>query len=356
MSEVLDEQISDTRVKLLEDIKLLDNKSSVFRSNEIKALFSELKAINQPEERAKYGKLINDLRLELEQAIKDIEDKLTSETAKPIDVTAPFDINEDFDSSNIALLPTEFGSIHPINQEFQTILDIFYRLGFESIEAPEIDDDYHMFGALNFPEGHPARDDFDTLLTKQLDSNGKPYVAPAHTSTMQVRVLQANKHLLERGEPIAYVIPGRVFRNEDVDPRHEHTFYQLEGIYIGKNVTVANLMFTLQTFMSAYFNKSVELKTQPFYFPFTEPSFEFAISCPFCDKKGCNVCSYSGWLELLGCGLTHPNVFREAGINSEEFTGFAFGIGIMRLAMVKFGIDDIRYFQNGRLDFLRQFK
>jgi phenylalanyl-tRNA synthetase alpha chain len=212
-----------------------------------------------------------------------------------------------------------------------------------------------MFGSLNFPEGHPARDDFDTLVTKQLDKDGRPFVAPAHTSTMQIRVLKEDKDLLAKGQPIAYVIPGRVFRNDDIDARHEHTFYQLEGVYVSQGVTVANLMSTLRSFMSEYFDKEVELKTQPFYFPFTEPSFEFAISCPFCNKAGCSVCSHSGWIELLGCGMIHPNVLSEADIDSNKYTGFAWGIGFMRLAMIKHGIEDIRHFQSGKLDFLRQF-
>jgi phenylalanyl-tRNA synthetase alpha chain len=235
------------------------------------------------------------------------------------------------------------------------VLDIFYRMGFEAVESREIDDDYHMFETLNFPEDHPARDDYDTFMTEQTDKNGKPLIAPAHTSTMQNRVMAARKDKLEKGEPIAVVIPGRVFRNEDLDARHEHTFYQLEGVYVGKDVHAGMLIATLKTFLQEYYGKELEVKTQPFYFPFTEPSFEFALSCPFCDKKGCSVCSQSGWIELLGCGMIHPNVLRQAGIDPEVYTGFAWGGGIERLVMMKYGIEDVRHFESGKLDFLRQF-
>src|SRR5690606_27579121 len=194
-----------------------------------------------------------------------------------------------------------------------------------------------------------------TFMTEQTDKNGQPLIAPAHTSTMQNRVLRQYKANLENDEPIACVIPGRVFRNEDLDARHEHTFYQLEGVYVDKGVHAGHLMATLQAFLSEYYQQELEVKTQPFYFPFTEPSFEFAMSCPFCGKQGCNVCSYSGWIELLGCGMIHPNVLRMAGIDPKLYTGFAWGGGIDRLVMMKNGIEDIRHFESGKLEFLRQF-
>jgi phenylalanyl-tRNA synthetase alpha chain len=354
MTDLVNPEVQKVREVLLTRLQGLGpNKREVLRSIELKSLYDQLKLVEDKDARGQLGKQINDLRVELESLVKDNPSE--TEKLKTIDVTAPFDVNQNNQSSDNKLLDTTLGSVHPITKEMDLILDIFYRLGFKAIETPEIDDDYHMFGSLNFPEGHPAREDYDTLLTTQKDSKGKPFVAPAHTSTMEIRVLKEDKAKLEAGVPIAYVIPGRVFRNEDLDPRHEHTFYQLEGVYVGEGVTVANLMSTLQTFMSEYFKKDVELKTQPFYFPFTEPSFEFAISCPFCDKAGCNICSYSGWIELLGCGMTHPNVYREAGIDSQKYTGFAWGIGFMRLAMIKYNIEDIRYFQSGKLDFLRQF-
>lgn len=222
--------------------------------------------------------------------------------------------------------------------ELDTILGIFYRMGFEAVESRQLDDDYHMFETLNFPEGHPARDDYDTFMTTE------GLIAPAHTSTMQNRVLKQYKDRLKDGQDIRVVIPGRVFRNEDLDARHEHTFYQLEGICVGKGIHAGNLIATLKTFLEEYYQQDLEVKTQPFYFPFTEPSFEFALSCPFCAKKGCNVCSYSGWIELLGCGMIHPNVLKMGGIDPNEYTGFAWGGGIDRLVMMKQDIEDVRQF------------
>jgi phenylalanyl-tRNA synthetase alpha chain len=172
---------------------------------------------------------------------------------------------------------------------------------------------------------------------------------------MQNRLLRKYKANLDAGKPIAVVVPDRVFRNEDLDARHEHTFYQCEGVYVDKGVHAGMLMATIKTFLEAYYRKELDIKTQPFYFPFTEPSFEFAMSCPFCNKQGCNVCSYSGWVEIMGCGMVNPNVLKMAGIDPNIYTGFAWGVGIDRLVMMKHGIEDVRHFQSGKLDFLRQF-
>jgi len=159
---------------------------------------------------------------------------------------------------------------------------------------------------------------------------------------------------LEAGQGIHVVIPGRVFRNEDLDARHEHTFYQLEGVYVDEGINAGHLVATIKAWLSTYFHKEVKIKIQPFYFPFTEPSFEFAASCPFCDEKGCNICSYTGWIELGGCGMIHPNVLKQAGIDSQKYTGFAWGFGIERLVMLKYNIEDIRHFESANLKFLRQ--
>jgi phenylalanyl-tRNA synthetase alpha chain len=325
--------------------------SSVLRSPELKSLFDEIKVM-PADQRGAFGQEINQLRNELSELLKATQDK--TEALPPIDITAPFDVNTPADKRP-KLLPSETGSQHPLMTELATILDIFYRMGFTAVESREIDDDFHMFGSLNFPEDHPARDDYDTFMTTQTDKNGKPFIAPAHTSTMQHRVLTKYKADLEAGKPIAAVIPGRVFRNEDLDPRHEHTFYHLEGVYVDKGVNAGHLIATLKAFLQEYYGKQLEVKTQPFYFPFTEPSFEFVLSCPFCEKKGCSICSQTGWIELLGCGMIHPNVLKEAGIDTNVYTGFAWGAGIDRLVMMKHGVEDVRYFESGRLDFLRQF-
>lgn len=336
---------------LMRRLPTLEVKAGILKAVELKALTDDLKML-PAEQRPAFGKELNALRQELLEHIADDEANL--EELPPIDITAPFDVNVPM-GERPALLPADQGTKHPLMSELERVLDIFYRMGFTAVESPELDDDYHMFTSLNFPEGHPARDDYDTFMTVEKDKHGKPFIAPAHTSTMQNRVLQKYKDDLEKGKPIAVVIPGRVFRNEDLDARHEHTFYQLEGVYVGKGVHAGNLIATLKTFLQEYYGKELDVKTQPFYFPFTEPSFEFALSCPFCDKKGCNVCSYSGWIELLGCGMIHPHVLQMAGIDSNEYTGFAWGGGIERLVMMKYNIEDIRHFESGKLDFLRQF-
>lgn len=339
--------------KLAENLKQRAKKgdAGVLRSAELRSLFDQIKTL-PAEQRGAFGQAVNALRQELEQLLSAKQDE--QEQLPPIDITAPFDVNTPRDQRP-ALLPSEQGSRHPLTTELSAVLDIFYRMGFTAVESREIDDDYHMFGSLNFPEGHPARDDYDTFVTVQKDKKGQPLIAPAHTSTMQNRILKQLKPKLELGEPIAAVIPGRVFRNEDLDARHEHTFYQLEGLYVDKGVHAGHLIATLKTFLQEYYGKELDVMTQPFYFPFTEPSFEFALSCPFCDKKGCHICSQSGWIELLGCGMIHPNVLKEAGIDPNIYTGFAWGGGIDRLVMMKYGIEDIRHFESGKLDFLRQF-
>lgn len=345
------QRVAEVAETLKARMQELERKADILKANELKALYAEIPTLSA-DQRSEFGKEINALRAELEQLVT-VQNE-AAEALPPIDVTAPFDINVDVDKRP-KLLTSDRGSKHPLMIELESVLDIFYRMGFTAVESREIDDDWHMFTSLNFPEGHPARDDYDTFMTAETDANGKQYIAPAHTSTMQNRVLQTYKQNLEQGKPIATVIPGRVFRNEDLDARHEHTFYQLEGVYVDKGIHAGHLIATLKTFLQAYYEKELEVKTQPFYFPFTEPSFEFALSCPFCDKKGCNVCSYTGWIELLGCGMIHPNVLKMAGIDPNVYTGFAWGGGIERLVMMKYNIEDIRHFESANLTFLRQF-
>ncbi len=344
-------RIAETAELLQKRLAEPGDKSRILRAVELRALFDELKTL-PPEERAEFGQEVNQLREELQKVVRESQDE--TEQLPPIDITAPFDVNTPAEQKP-RLLPSEQGSRHPLMTELENVLDIFYRMGFTAVESREIDDDFNMFGALNFPEGHPARDDYDTFMTVQKDKNGKQFIAPAHTSTMQNRVLKSLKPNLKKGQPIAAVIPGRVFRNEDLDARHEHTFYQLEGLYVDKGVNAGHLIATLKTFLQEYYGQELEVMTQPFYFPFTEPSFEFALSCPFCKKKGCHICSQTGWIELLGCGMIHPNVLKAAGIDPAEYTGFAWGGGIDRLVMMKYDIEDIRHFESGKLDFLRQF-
>lgn len=342
--------IEAVKQALLRRVEQSDEPREVLKAPELKALYAQ---IRQADDKAAFGAAVNDAKLALEQAIAAREATLSEVERAPIDVTAPFDVNAPIPT----LLPSSHGSIHPLMREVETISDIFNRMGYVTEESREIDDQYHMFESLNFPKGHPARDDYDTFMTEETDANGDKLIAPAHTSTMQNRVLKKYAANLTNDEAIAVIVPDRTFRNEDLDARHEHTFYQVEGVYVARGVSVGNLIATLQAFLQEYYGKKLDVRVNPFYFPFTEPSFEFALSCPFCEgnEKGCKICSGEGWIELLGCGMIHPNVLKMAGIDPTEYTGFAFGCGIDRLIMMKYQIEDIRHLESGKLDFLRQF-
>ncbi len=351
MNDELAKEIESVRAQLIRRLSEVEDKHSVLRANELKELFDLIPTLAD-DQRAAFGKAVNELKQEISDQVRSGTNYRSS--LPPIDVTAPFAVNV-ARSRRSGLLPAELGCVHPLMSELERILAVFTTMGFSVVESREIDDDWHMFGSLNFPEGHPARDDYDTFMTEQTDAGGKHYLSPAHTSTMQHRVLTQYRDNLVNGQPLAVVIPGRVFRNEDVDARHEHTFYQLEGVYVFKNVTIGNLIATLKSFLETYYQRLIEVKTQPFYFPFTEPSLEFSIGCPFCSRQGCRICSNSGWIELIGCGMIHPNVLRAAAIDPQQYQGFAWGGGIERLVMMKHNIEDIRLFESGRLDFLRQF-
>lgn len=344
--------IDSLRSELLARVAQADTPRDVLKAPEIKQLYTAITTL-VPEERGAYGKQVNDLKVAIEAAIVTREAELASADITAIDVTAPWDEN----ATSLAVLPTEYGTVHPLTKEIQRLSDIFLRMGFAVESSREIDDQYHMFESLNFPKGHPARDDYDTFMTVETDKEGDQFIAPAHTSTMQHRILKKFHTNLEKGEAIAAIVPDRVFRNEDLDARHEHTFYQVEGVYVAHGVHAGMLIATLQEFLEEYYGKKLNVRVNPFYFPFTEPSFEFALSCPFCEGNNpdCKVCSGEGWIELLGCGMIHPNVLKAAAIDPNEYTGFAFGCGVERLVMMKYGIEDIRHFESGKLDFLRQF-
>lgn len=344
--------ITTIRSMLLRRVESEPVPRDVLKAPELKQLYAEIGSL-KPEDRAAYGKEINDLKVALEEVISLREAAAESAEIESVDVTAPWDSN----AGQPKLLPTQQGSIHPLTREIERLSNIFARMGFATEPSREIDDQYHMFESLNFPKGHPARDDYDTFMTVETDDSGDPFIAPAHTSTMQNRILKKYRANLEAGEPIAAIVPDRVFRNEDLDARHEHTFYQVEGVYVAEGVHAGMLIATLQSFLEEYYGKKLAVRVNPFYFPFTEPSFEFALSCPFCEGKdaSCKVCSGEGWIELLGCGMIHPEVLRAADIDPNQYTGFAFGCGVERLVMMKYGIEDIRHFESGKLDFLRQF-
>jgi phenylalanyl-tRNA synthetase alpha chain len=235
------------------------------------------------------------------------------------------------------------GSLHPVTQIQTEIEDLFSSLGFAVLDGPEVETEYYNFDALNIPQQHPARDMQDTFWLK--DGN----LLRTHTSPVQVRGME------KLGPPLRMIAPGRVFRNEEVDPSHEHTFYQVEGMMVDRDVSVSHLIYFMQTLLSAIFRREVTVRLRPGYFPFVEPGFELDIHCLICDGSGCPVCKQSGWVELLPCGLVHPNVLRLSGIDPEQWGGFAFGLGLTRLAMMRYGIDDIRLMQGGDLRFLGQF-
>ncbi len=345
----MDSHTDTLRAELLARIESSDSPNEVLRAPELRELASQLQTL-PVEERAGAGRALNELKQSLQAAVAAREAAILDQAVVPIDVTAPTDVNAEAPT----LLPADNGTIHPITREIAAMSDILQRMGFTIFESREIDDQYHMFESLNFPAGHPARDDYDTFMTVEKDKDGESLIAPAHTSTMQNRILKQLKPQLDADEPIAAVAIDRVFRNEDLDPRHEHTFYQHEGIYVGKGVHAGMLVATLKTFLESYYEKSLDVRVNPFYFPFTEPSFEFSLSCPFC-SDGCAVCSQTTWIELLGCGMIHPNVLKMADIDPEVYTGFAWGGGVDRLVMMKRGVEDVRHFESAKLDFLRQF-
>jgi len=235
------------------------------------------------------------------------------------------------------------GSLHPVTQVQRELEDLFTSLGFAILDGPEVETEYHNFDALNIPATHPARDMQDTFWLT--DGN----LLRTHTSPVQVRGME------RLGPPLRMIAPGRVFRNEEVDASHEHTFYQVEGMMVDRNVSVAHMLYFMKTLLSAVFRREVTVRLRPGYFPFVEPGFELDIQCLICGGAGCAVCKQSGWVELMPCGLVHPNVLRMSGIDPDEWGGFAFGLGLTRLAMMRYAIDDIRLFESGDLRFLRQF-
>ena len=288
------------------------------------------------EERARVGKLLNAVKQALEEALQARKAQFEKEA-----LAARLD-SEWLDLSLPAPGPRP-GSLHPVTQIQAEIEDLFTSLGFAVLDGPEVETEYHNFDALNTPPEHPARDMQDTFWL--VDG----HVLRTHTSPVQVRGMETLK------PPLRMIAPGRVFRNEEVDASHEHTFYQLEGMMIDREVSVAHVIYFMKTLLKGIFRREVTVRLRPGYFPFVEPGFELDIHCLICGGAGCPVCKQGGWVELLPCGLVHPNVLRLSGIDPAEWNGFAFGLGLTRLAMMRYGIDDIRLLQGGDLRFLRQF-
>ena len=288
------------------------------------------------EERPKIGQIVNEVKSALETAINAKTEVLEALKARlaneKVDITLPGRTQN-------------CGHLHPVTLTLREIKKIFMRMGFDVMEGPEIESDYYNFEALNLPQDHPARDMQDTFYITE------KFLLRTQTSPVQARTMQA----CEPDTPIRMIAPGTVYRN-DYDATHSPMFHQVEGLVLGENISLADLKGTLETFCKEMFGGSVEIRLRPSYFPFTEPSAEVDISCVICGGKGCRVCKNSGWLEILGSGMVHPNVLRMSGYDPDKINGYAFGMGVERIAMLKYGIDDLRLFFENDLRFIRQFK
>ena len=289
------------------------------------------------EDKQTVGKVSNELRDRLTAAFEARLAGIASERVEERLAT-------EFEDVTVPLPKKESGHLHPITRALLEVEDAFKRMGFEVLESKEVTTEYLNFDAVNVPASHPARDMQDTFWLE-----GKGNVLATQTSSMQNVILKS------QNPPIRVIIPGRVFRNEDIDATHENTFYQVEGIVVDRGVSMANLKYAIRTMLSDLFGREVSIRLRPGYFPFVEPGVEVDFSCPFCSGEGCKICKKSGWIEFMGAGLIHPNVLREGGLDPEVYSGFAFGFGLNRLVMIKYGITDMRHFQNADVRFLSQF-
>lgn len=295
---------------------------------------------------------IKDLSVEDKQTVgkvsNELRDRLTAAFEARLAGIAEERVEErlatEFEDVTVPLPEKASGHLHPITRALLEVEDAFKRMGFEVLESKEVTTEYLNFDAVNVPASHPARDMQDTFWLE-----GKGNVLATQTSSMQNVILKS------QNPPIRVIIPGRVFRNEDIDATHENTFYQVEGIVVDKGVSMANLKYAIRTMLSDLFGREVSIRLRPGYFPFVEPGVEVDFSCPFCSGDGCKICKKSGWIEFMGAGLIHPNVLREGGLDPEVYSGFAFGFGLNRLVMIKYGITDMRHFQNADVRFLSQF-
>lgn len=308
----------------------------ISRKSEVTDLLTLLKDVPN-EDKREAGQLLNELKNLAQEKFKSLISDLENETKK---VEANNHIDLSLPPANAAI-----GSLHPLTLVRNEICNIFERIGFNISEGPEIEDDWHNFTALNFPENHPAREMQDTFFIEK-----NPDIAlRTHTSSVQVRVMENEK------PPIRTLSPGRVFRNEAISARAHCVFHQVEGLYVNSNVSFADLKNTLYYFAKEMFGKDTQVRFRPSYFPFTEPSAEIDISCQICHGSGCNICKYSGWVEIGGAGMVDPDVLKNCGIDAEDYTGYAFGMGIERITMLKYQIKDLRLFTENDIRFLKQF-
>jgi phenylalanyl-tRNA synthetase alpha chain len=340
------QEITALRTVIETDLRALENAVSkeslesfrlkhLVKKGTLQGLTDRLREVPK-EDKPAVGKELNALKTLAEEAFKRFSEETTAQadTVPTLDVTLP-------------ARPLRRGAKHPVRQTMDEIIGIFGTMGFAVSEGPDIEDDFHNFEALNFPPDHPARDMQDTFF---MEADGRTdVVLRTHTSPVQVR------QMLNQKPPIRAIMPGRVYRNEAISARSLAEFHQLEGLYIDKGVSLAELKGTLVSFAKQFYGSDIRYRFRPSFFPFTEPSAEMDITCFLCGGKGCRICKYSGWLEILGCGMVHPNVLRAGGIDPEEYTGFAFGMGFERVTLLRSGIDDIRLLYDNDVRVLKQF-
>jgi phenylalanyl-tRNA synthetase alpha chain len=326
------EEILNTSIHSNEDLEIYRLKY-LSRKGLMNELFDEFKKIPNEEKRA-VGQLINELKLITDAKITEAQQQFGNNKNQSKQL---------FNDLSLSGEPIDLGARHPLLITQNKIVEIFNKLGFVFTEGPEIENDWHNFSGLNFPQNHPARDTQDTFFVD------KDIALRTHTSSVQVRLMETEK------PPIRAIMPGRVYRNEAISARAHCFFHQIEGIYINENVSFADLKQTLYHFVKEMFGKEFNIRFRPSYFPFTEPSAEMDISCMFCKGEGCNICKHSGWVEILGCGMVDPEVLKSNHIDSEKYTGFAFGMGIERITMLLYNVKDLRVFSNNDVRFLKQF-
>ena len=337
----------DDKVKLADDEPKLLNLKSEFlgKSGLLSEVLKGLRNATSEERKVigpKANALKNFINTEVHKKIQELEVLKINEKLKEnqIDLT-----NRD----SLWLRKANHGGLHPRTTIQREIEDVFLSMGFEVLDGPHIEDEYHNFEALNIPDDHPARDMQDTFWFSNKEDGQKKFLLRTHTSTIQVRGMK------QRKPPFRFIAPGTVFRCERTDASHEMVFNQLEGMMVGQDISVSNLIYFMKTLLKEIFNKSVEIRLRPGFFPFVEPGFELDIQCLICNGKGCSVCKKTGWVELLPCGMVHPNVLKAGDIDPEKYNGFAFGLGLDRLVMMRYGIDDIRHLNSGDLRFNSQF-
>lgn len=326
------------QVKSTLQLEELEQRFFSRRSGELTNIMKNLKDLSG-EAKKEFGKLANEVKQELEEIYGKKKQELEKETSGQLSEIESIDVTEPY------LPKSEPGHLHPNTIVQNDLEDLFVSMGFLVLDGPELESEYYNFDALNIPETHPARDMQDTFYIK----NHNNWVMRTHTSPMQVRGMQ------KYGAPLRMIVPGKCFRNEATDARHEHTFYQLEGMVIDRGINLTHLKGVLERVAKHLYGEKTEVRLMPKLYPFVEPGVRGEVTCSLCGGKGCRVCKNSGWLEIFGAGMTHPNVLKAGGIDPKIYQGFAFGFGLTRLVMLKYGIDDIRHLEGGDLRFLKQF-